>query len=117
MRILVAFEDDYRVYREVIAAGISILRPHVEVETASLEALGERIEHFNPELVICGGHEATPSGGTAAWVEIPLDPLQPAKLWVGERYSERSNTTVEELVAVIDEVEELTQTNGDIEGS
>ncbi len=117
MRILVAFEDDYRAYREVLGAGIRILRPHVEVETASLEALGERIEHFDPHLVICGGHEAAPSGGTTAWVEIPLNLLQPAKLWVGGRYSERSNTTVGELLAVIDEVEELTQTNGDIEGS
>jgi hypothetical protein len=53
MRVLVAFEDDYRSYRDVIAAGIRILRPHAEVETTALELLGKRIEHFDPQLVVC----------------------------------------------------------------
>ena len=111
MRILVAFGDDYRTYRDVIAAGISILRPRVEVETASLETLGERIEHYGPELVICCGHEAAPSGGVPAWVELSIDPTLPAKISVGGRYSERTNPTLEVLLTVIDEVEELIRTN------
>ncbi len=116
MRILVAFEEDYRAYRDVIAAGISILRPHLEVETASLAALGERIARFAPELVICGGQEAAHLGGWPAWVELSVNPLQPAKVWVVGRYSERSNPTVEELLAVIDEVEELIPANDELEG-
>jgi hypothetical protein len=116
MRILVAFEEDYRVYRDVIAAGIRILRPHAEVETTSLEALGERIERFDPELVICGGHEAVDLGGRLAWVELSVDPTQLAKVHIGGRCSERTNPTLEVLVAVIDEVEELIRTNGDLEG-
>ena len=111
MRVLVAFEDDYRLYREVIAAATRILRPHAEVESASLEALGERIEHFDPHLVICGGHDAKPSGDRLAWVELSVDSLQPAKVWVDGRYSERTNTTLEELLAVIGEVEEVIQTS------
>ncbi len=37
MRILVCFEDNYRAYRDVIASGIRILRPHAEVETADAD--------------------------------------------------------------------------------
>lgn len=36
MGILVAFEEAFRAYRDVIAAGIRIFRPRAEVETASL---------------------------------------------------------------------------------
>jgi hypothetical protein len=111
MRILAAFEDYYRAYRDVIAAGIWVLRPHVEVESASLEALGERIEHFDPHLVICGGHAAKHPSGRPARVELSLDSLQPAKVWVDGRYSERTNPTLEALLAVIDEVEDLIQTS------
>ena len=41
MRILVCFQDNYRAYRDVIASGIRILRPHAEVETADADALEE----------------------------------------------------------------------------
>ena len=113
MRVLVAIENDYRAYREVVGAGIRILRPHAEVETASLEAL---LEHFDPDLVICSGHEPRHPDGRLAWVELSLDPRQPAKIWVGKRYSERTNPTLEELLAVIDEVEVLIRTRSDLEG-
>jgi hypothetical protein len=53
VRVLVAFEDDYRSYREVIAVGIHLLRPRTEVETAPMEELEERIERFDPQLVVC----------------------------------------------------------------
>jgi hypothetical protein len=109
--VLVALEKDFRAYQDTLATAIWVLRPHAEVETASLEALPERLERFDPELVICGGHEAVDSGGRPAWVELSMDPLQPTRIWVGERYSERTNPTVDVLLAVIDEVEELIQTN------
>jgi hypothetical protein len=32
-------ENDYRTYREVIAAGIQIMRPRTEVVTAELDVL------------------------------------------------------------------------------
>jgi hypothetical protein len=111
IRILVALEDHYRAYREVIAVGIRILRPHAEVEIASPERLGERIERFEPDMVICGGHEAVEPEGKPAWVELSLDPRQPSKIWFDGRYSERTDPTLEVLVAVIDEAEELLQAN------
>ena len=43
------------------------------------------------------------SDGTPAWIELSLDPTQPTKIRVGERYLERTNPTLSELVEIIDE--------------
>ena len=116
MRVLVAIEDDYRSYREVIAAGIQMLRPSTEVETAPLEALEEQIERFDPHLVVCSRPNTLASRRCAAWVELPLNLTHPTKICVAGRYSKRRNPAIDVLIAVIDEVEQLLQTNGDFEG-
>jgi hypothetical protein len=107
MRILVAFEDEYRAYRDVIATVIQVLRPRARVETAGLDALGEETERFDPQLVICSRPSAVDPGGRPAWVELPLHPTRPARVCVGGHYSESSNPTLEVLLRVVDEVEEL----------
>ena len=107
IRILVVFEGDYRAYRDVLAVGIRILRPRVEVETADLEALEEEVARFEPQVLICSRPEPVDSGGWAAWVEIPVDPTRRAKVSVGGSYSERPNPTLEELLSMIDEIEQL----------
>jgi hypothetical protein len=43
---LVAFEDEYRAYREVIAGAIQVLRPRTQVEPAALDALAEEVERL-----------------------------------------------------------------------
>jgi hypothetical protein len=117
MRVLVAFEDDYRTYRETIAAAIRVLRrPHAEVETAELGELAEHIERFDPQLVICTRANTVDPGGRPAWVELSVDPLEAAKVCVGGRYSERTNPTLDVLLGVIDEVEELIRTDKDLRG-
>jgi hypothetical protein len=95
----------------VIAAAIRVLRPNIEVETATLDALGEAVERFDPELVFCSRPNTVDPGGRMAWVELAVDPTRPSKICVGGRYSESTNPTLEVLLAVIDEVEELVQTN------
>jgi hypothetical protein len=116
MRILVAFEYNFRAYRETIAAAIRVLRPGVEVETTSLDALGEHIERFDPHLVICSQSNTIYAGSRLAWVELSLDPLHPSKICVGGRYSERTNPTLGMLLEVIDEVKVVIQTNNDFRG-
>jgi hypothetical protein len=95
----------------VIAACIRILRPHAEVETATLDTLGGEVERSDPELVICSGPNTVDPGGRIAWIELSLDSTPPSKVCVGGRYSESTNPTLEVLLAVIDEVEELVTTN------
>ena len=108
MRILVCLENDYRTYREVIAAGIQILRPHTEVVTAELDVLQEEVRHYDPHLVICSLPANAGNGDIICWVELSLEsPTQPTVVCIDGRYSEHSNPTLEELLRVLDEVEQL----------
>lgn len=109
MRILVSFEPGYLAYQSAIAASIRILRPRAEVQTTTPDALGERVERFDPELVICSRPNTVDPGGRIAWVELSLESTRPSKVCVGGRHSELTNPTLEALLAVIDEVEKLTQ--------
>jgi hypothetical protein len=101
----VALEENYRVYRETIAIGLQILRPDIKAETATLEALEKELERFDPKVVICSGHEKVESEGIFAWIELSLDPTQPTKISVSERYLERTNPTLKELIETINEFE------------
>jgi hypothetical protein len=113
MRILVAIEDEYRIYRKMIAAAILILRPRVEVETAGLDALEEQIARFDPHLVICSRLNTIDPGGRPTRIELSLCPTQPTKVCIGGRFFERSNPALETILEVIDEVErELIQMKG-----
>ena len=93
-----------------------MFRPHIEVDTSSFEGLGESIERFDPHLVICSQPNTVDPRRRPAWIELSLDPLQPSKICVGGRYSERTNPTLDVLLEFIDEVEELIQTNNDLRG-
>jgi hypothetical protein len=106
IRILVALDDVYRVYREVIATGIRLLRPHVEVVSAGLEALEERVARLDPHMVICNLPATAVPNAILAWVELSIDPTRPSVVSVGGSRSELSNPRLDALVQVIDEVEQ-----------
>jgi hypothetical protein len=110
IRILVALEDDYRAYREVIAAGIRVGYPRAEVTTSALVALEEEVRRFDPHVVICN----LPAGcceDRIGWVELSLHPTQPAVVCIDGHYSKRDNLTIEVLLQVLDEVEQLIRAN------
>lgn len=46
--VLVAFEDEYRVYRDAIARSIWLHRPHVEVAIAELVRFGDEVARLDP---------------------------------------------------------------------
>jgi hypothetical protein len=104
MRVLVAFEEAYYLYREMIAAVLRALRPGFEVKSITLEVLERELARLDPEVVICSGHKEVESSPRLAWIEFSVDPFKPTKISVGGRHIERTNPTVEELLEVIDEV-------------
>jgi hypothetical protein len=104
----VCLESDYRSYREVIAAGIQILRPHTEVVTAGLDALKEKVRHFDPHLVICSLPATAGYKDIVCWVELSMESsTQPSVVCIDGRYYEHNNPTLDELLRVLDEVEQL----------
>jgi hypothetical protein len=104
IRILVAFEDNYHVYRETIAAALRILRPKAEVKSITLEAFEEELGRFDPEVVICSGRKEEESATRLAWIVLPIDPALPTKIRVEGLHLERTNPTVEQLLEIIEEV-------------
>jgi len=113
MRILVAFEDDYRAYADALAKAIRAARPHLDVSTVGLEVLQAGVELLDPHLVICSSPNPLPpkqqqqEGTLLAWVELSVDPHWPSKFCVSGRRWESLNPLLEELLAVIEETERL----------
>ncbi len=107
MRVLVAFGDEHRAYREVIAAGIRILRPHADVTTATPAEIEGEIGRFDPQVVVCGRPGIADPGDVPAWVELPVEPQRPGKIRVGARRRASVNLDLEGLLAIVDEAEEL----------
>jgi hypothetical protein len=101
----VAYEDEYRSYRETLVAAIRTLRPHTEVVSAALAEL----EMMAPraDLVICSRSYVQHTEGTLAWIELPNEPERPARISIQGRCSEVTNLTLEGLLAVVDTVEDL----------
>jgi hypothetical protein len=87
----VAFEDEYRTYREVIAAGIHILRPNVEVTTTDPANLEAEVARLDPQVVISSVDKPAGLRADVAWAKVPIDSVP------------QSAATLESLLAVIDE--------------
>jgi hypothetical protein len=104
MRVLVALEDDYQLYREMLAAGIRIKRTADEVESIPLEALEEELVRFDPQVIICSGHKDVKSNGGRVWIELFLGTALPARVSASPgRSFELAPPTLEGLLGVIDE--------------
>ena len=105
LRVLVAYEDEYRSYRETIVAAIQTLRPDTEVVNAALTELEMMAPHA--DLVICSRSNVQHTEGTLAWIELPNEPERPAIISLQGRCSEVTNLTLDGLLAVVDTVEDL----------
>jgi hypothetical protein len=106
-------EDEYRAYREMIAAGIGVLRPSTEVKTAGLDGLERELARLDPQVVVCSRPETEEVEGRLVWVELPLDPIRPMKIrHRGGHLSESVDPTLEALLAVVDGVERLPKPEG-----
>ncbi len=110
-------EDEYRAYREVIAAALETLRPDTEVTAIELDRLDGEMTRLDPHVVVCsrpGG--AAEAEGRLAWVELSLDPTRPTKIFLGGHRFESTNPTLETLLAVLNEAEGPSRTRGSPEG-
>lgn len=107
MRVLVAFEDEYRGLRESIAFVFGAVRPGDELEVADLGTLRRRAAGFDPHLVIASIPNVVAPGGMAAWVALSPDPHRPSRVCVGGRQWQVLNPSMEDLLSIAEEAEGL----------
>jgi hypothetical protein len=93
IRVLVAFDDQYRTYREVIAAAIQVFRPQVEVSITDLDDMETQVARLNPQVVISSQNRPPSLRPGRTWVQVPLE--------VGPR----TQATMETLLEAIDGVD------------
>jgi hypothetical protein len=114
MRVLLAMQENYRIYREVMAGSLRAMRPCLEVATAGPTEFEERLESFKPQVVICGGRSFARCKWPIAWVDLAFDSVVPlqrsARIWVDGCCREVLNPGFEDLISLIEEVELLART-------
>ena len=105
MRVLLAYEEEYRVYGEALANDIHTFRSHHEVALTNTQELEAQVERFDPQLVICTS--PIPSSPVApqliASMELSPDPDQASRFRVGEQHWESTNPTLGEILSVVDD--------------
>ncbi|QIN81224.1 hypothetical protein GBA63_00275 [Rubrobacter tropicus] len=107
MRLLVAFEEEYRAYQGAISSAIQVLRPGVEVEATGADALKEGLDRFAPQAVICSRPEGPDPDGRVAWIELPPEPDRTAVARLGDHRFELDNPSLETVLEVVDRAELL----------
>ena len=116
MRILISYEDSYRVYSDALGRAIRGLRPEAEVASRRLAEIGEQVEGFDPHLVVSSGPNIVEPGGRAAWYRLSPEPDEPSEACLSGRRSHRPNPSLEELLSFIDEVEALVRSGREVGG-
>jgi hypothetical protein len=108
MRILLSFEERYRVYMEAMAAAIRAFRPDVEVAVVDKEDLEAEAERFDPQLVICSPPvPENPVDERLTRIELSPEPEHPSSFRVGDQHWESTNPTLSEILAVVEETKRL----------
>jgi hypothetical protein len=116
MRILISYEDGYRVYGAALGRAIGGLRPEADVASCRLAEIGEHLEGFDPHLVVSSGPNTVDPGGRAAWYRLSPEPDEPSEACLGGRRWRRLNPPLEELLSFIDEVEALVRSGRELGG-
>jgi hypothetical protein len=110
MRVLIVYEDSHRAYGGALERAVRGQRPGAEVSLAQARQIAGEVERFDPHLVVSGLPNTVDPGGRAAWVTLSEDPDEPSEVCVAGRRRGARNPGMEELLAVIDETEELVRT-------
>ena len=87
-----AFDDQYRSYRETIATAIQLFRPQVEVSITGVDDLEAQVARLNPQVVISSQNRPPSLGPGSTWVQVPLE--------VGPRNQPTMKTVLEAIDGV-----------------
>lgn len=113
MRVLVAFEENYRAYGDAIVRAIRNTYPRLEVlAVADLRELEAEVALFDPHLVITSRSSSHPAPlasrrGRLSRVKLSVDPNQPSLLCMDGQVRESLNPSLEELLDVVEDTESM----------
>jgi hypothetical protein len=116
VRVLIAYEDSQSVYAEAMRHAIRGLRPGAEVASCGIAELGAGVEGLDPDLVVSSRPNAVDPGGRTAWYTLSPEPGEPSEVCVGGRRRGLKNPGMEELLAIVDEAQELVRSGHDLGG-
>jgi hypothetical protein len=116
VRVLIAYEDSQSVYADAMRHAIRGLRPDAEVASCGVAELRAGVEGLDPDLVVSSRPNAVDPGGRTAWYRISPEPGEPSEVCVGGRRRGLKNPGMEELLAVVDEAQELVRSGHDLGG-
>ncbi len=110
MRVLVAYEEAYRSYRDALIRAIRGHRPRFTLLGTTPGGLEEAMERFGPHAVVSSRPSAEyPGGWRGAWVELPAEPSQNGEICVGGEREGAANPDLGEVLGALDEEEEKLQ--------
>jgi hypothetical protein len=116
MRILISYEEAYRVYADALERALGGLRPDAEVAVCRFAEIHEQLESFHPNLVVSSRPNTVDPGGRVAWYRLSPEPDEPSEACLSGRRSHRPNPSLEELLSFIDEVEALVRSGREVGG-
>ena len=107
VRVLVAYEEAYRSYRDAIVRTIGHHRPDFALLGTTPAELGPALEHFEPHAVVSSRPSAEyPGAGRGAWVELPAEPSRSGQVCVGGERERVVNPGIGRVLGALDEAEE-----------
>lgn len=115
-RVLFAYENSHLAYRDALVRAIRVLRPRVVVTAVDLRSLEAEVERLEPHLVVSSRPDTTDAGGRVAWYRLSQEPAEPSEVCLGGRRSRSENPGLEELVAVVDQVQEAVRDGSPLGG-
>jgi hypothetical protein len=109
VRVLVTVEP--RMYREAIALYVQRNRPYSEVMLVSEDVLDGQVAEFAPHVLVRNDSDrAVPEGllgGVVCRMEVLYTDGMAARVSAGASYYRIEDATMEDLLALVDEAEEL----------
>ena len=109
MRVLVTVEP--RMYREAIALAVHRGRPKAEVMLVPEEVMDGKVKDFAPHVLVRNDADrAVPEGLLSSVVcrmEVLYTDGMAARVSVGDRFYRIEDATMEDLLRLVDEAEEL----------
>jgi hypothetical protein len=111
--VLVLVSIDPHAYNEAIGIVLAKLRPHLDVRIIDPEELEAKVAGLHPEVVIGGLPEAATAGAKIAWAEFSPYDEPAARVRVGGRRWELCDVSLDHLLSVVDEAEQIARTGKD----